>query len=181
MIIDTRYEKVNALLAEAGFSFEERRNITGQLTDMGFFKAPASCKHHLAYEGGLADHSINVCKELVQLTKDNGVVWKHIRSPYVVGLLHDICKCDSYIEKRDEVAGTYEYNKNCLLTGHGDKSAIQAQMLLELTEEEICCIRYHMGAYYKADWEGYDAAIKKYPAVLWTHHADMIASKLIEK
>lgn len=181
-MLDMRYEKVNRLLAEAGFSFEERRNITGKLTDIGFFDAPASSKYHLAYPGGLADHSINVCEELVRLTKDNGIVWEHIRSPYVVGLLHDICKHDAYVEKRDTEAITYEYNKNCLLTGHGDKSMILAiQIIPDLTTEELLCIRYHMGAYYKADWDGYDAAIRKYPAVLWTHHADMIASKLIEK
>jgi len=48
-----------------------------------------------------------------------------------------------------------------------------------LTEEEILCIRYHMGAYNCDDWEGYDKAIRKYPNVLFTHTADMYASKVL--
>lgn len=49
---------------------------------------------------------------------------------------------------------------------------------MELTEEEVLCIRYHMGAYETKDWAGFDLAIKKYPNVLYTHTADMLASKL---
>ena len=176
-MIDKRYEKVNMLLAEAGFSFEERRCITGYFTDLGYFEAPASCNHHLSYPGGLVDHSINVCEELVRLTKNNEIKWEHVRSPYVVGLFHDLCKCDTYVGK----CGCYEYNDEMLLNGHGDKSVILTQLLVKLTEEEMLCIRYHMGAYYKHDWSGFDAAIKKYPSVLWTHVADMLASKVIEK
>lgn len=51
---------------------------------------------------------------------------------------------------------------------------------MTLTEEEIMCIRYHMGAYEKDDWVQFDLAIKKYPNVLFTHTADMYASKLIQ-
>lgn len=151
-------------------------DIMFDLHSMGYFKAPASTMYHLAYEGGLADHSINVTKELVELTEANGLIWQNPRSPYIVGLFHDLCKCDNYIETEKG----YTYNNDKLIHGHGDKSAILAGQILNLTEEEICCIRYHMGAYYKKDWEGFDRAIKKYPTVLWTHMADMIASKLIE-
>ena len=49
---------------------------------------------------------------------------------------------------------------------------------LQLTEEEILCIRYHMGAYETKDWDFFDKAIRKYPNVLWTHTADMYASKV---
>ena len=52
---------------------------------------------------------------------------------------------------------------------------------ITLTEEEILCIRYHMGPYVTADWDEYDKAIKKYPNVLFTHTADMYASKVLEK
>lgn len=47
----------------------------------------------------------------------------------------------------------------------------------QLTEEEIMCIRYHMGAFCdQAEWSDYTRAIHSYPNVLWTHHADMIAA-----
>jgi len=179
--MNRREDKVFELLRKATFSFEEARSILSKLVDIGYFDAPASSKHHLAYPGGLADHSINVCEELVKLTENNSLVWEHIRSPYVVGLLHDLCKVDAYVKNEDTDPVTYEYNKNCLLTGHGDKSVILAQQLiLNLTSEELLGIRYHMGAYYKADWGGFDAAIREYPTVLAAHTADMIASKLIE-
>ena len=47
-----------------------------------------------------------------------------------------------------------------------------------MTEEESSASRYHMGAYEKDDWEYYDRAIRKYQTVLWTHTADMVASKV---
>ena len=31
------------------------------LDDIGFFKAPASTRFHLNHEGGLVEHSLNVC------------------------------------------------------------------------------------------------------------------------
>ena len=49
---------------------------------------------------------------------------------------------------------------------------------MTLTEEEIFCISFHMGAYETDRWNQYDAAIKKYETVLWTHTADMYASKV---
>ena len=73
---------------------------------------------------------------------------------------------------------TWEHRKDQLLEGHGDKSVMLASTLCKLTEEEMLCIRYHMGAYKTDDWNGFDRAIKKYETVLWTHTADMLASKV---
>ena len=36
-----------------------------------FFTAPASTKHHLAYPGGLVEHSVNVFRELRKVVIDN--------------------------------------------------------------------------------------------------------------
>ena len=175
--MNTNVDKVLELLRRAGFSFEEGRKLVAELMEIGYFDAPASSKHHLAYPGGLAEHSINVCETLCVLTQNTDIEWQHIRSPIIVGLLHDLCKVDAYEKTEDG----YRYDKHCLLNGHGDKSVIIAQQILPLTGEEVCCIRYHMGAYYEQDWNGYDASIREFPPVLWTHLADMIASKLIEK
>ena len=158
--------------------------ISSEVLDaMGFFTAPASSKYHGNYEGGLFDHSYQVYKRLNELTKKNNLHWGSEASPFVVGMFHDICKCDQYIEVKPGLDFTYEepvyeYNKNLLLTGHGDKSVILLAQHFRLTEEEVLCIRYHMGAYEKDDWSGFDMAIRKYPNVLWTHMADMLASKV---
>ena len=179
------------------------RNIAGDdflqwLRTGGFLTAPASTKYHGNYEGGLFDHSLAVMETLVKLTADNHLVWQREESPFVVGLFHDLCKCDQYklvkdanqVVVNDVVLGDgahelsltgyhYEYNNKLLLKGHGTKSVILLAQHMRMTEEESLCIRYHMGAYEQDDWEGFDLAIRKYPNVLWTHTADMIASKVI--
>lgn len=150
-------------------------DLKNDLAAMGFFHAPASTRFHGNYEGGLFDHSYGVTKSLLALTEKLGLVWENRRSPYLVGMLHDLCKCDQYIRNAD---GTYSYQQT-LLPGHGDKSVILALRLMDLSEEEIACIRYHMGAYEgKEMWDNYGKAISMYPNVLYTHTADMIASKI---
>ena len=162
----------------------------------GFFAAPASTKYHGNYKGGLFEHSYAVTKFLLTLTKDNHLTWKNPRSPYIVGMFHDLCKIDQYIpqyEMREELEQSplndpkpmkfvktlcgYEYNPDTLLKGHGDKSVMLLSQFYTLTDEEIMCIRYHMGAYTeKEEWPYYGRAVEQYPNVLWTHQADMLAS-----
>lgn len=156
----------------------------------GFFEAPASTKFHGAYEGGLFDHSFAVTKHLIELTKRNGLIWQLERSPYIVGMFHDLCKIDQY---RHPVSGhiqtlgegeqpiydptAWEYRTDTFLKGHGDKSVMLLSQFYNLTEEEILCIRYHMGAFVeKEEWRDYTRAVHAYPNVLWTHQADMLAS-----
>lgn len=158
----------------------------------GFFTAPASTKYHGAYEGGLFDHSYNVMEILLQLTVENSLKWQRLESPYIVGFFHDLCKIDQYVAKpglkiHDDatvfVDGGfhYEFNTKTLLKGHGDKSVMLLSTLGQLTEEEVACIRYHMGAFTdKEQWADYTSAIHKWPNVLWTHHADMIATHIKE-
>jgi HD superfamily phosphohydrolase YqeK len=119
-----------------------------------------------------------VTKSLVYLTKKLGLQWKRPQSPYLVGMFHDLCKCDQYMQKAD---GTFDYRKNLPLVGHGSKSVIIAQHLLPLTEEEVLCIRWHMGAYDdKEVWNSLGAAIEDYPNVLFTHTADMMAARIFK-
>lgn len=157
----------------------------------GYFAAPASTKYHGNYEGGLFDHSFAVAKSLVELTERNELNWQDKRSPIIIGLFHDICKIDQYkqqTETLDSMVGTqefpipgkYEYRDDMLLKGHGDKSVMLLASHFQLTEEEVMCIRYHMGAFTpESEWKDYTRAVHKYPNVLWTHHADMIASHVM--
>lgn len=149
------------------------REMTAWLESHGFFTAPASTKYHGAYEGGLFDHSFEVAMELGRLTEDNNLKWERPESPLIVGMFHDLCKTDSY---KSDMAG-WTYNNDTLLKGHGVKSVMMLASLMKLTEEEVACIRYHMGAFTdKEEWNDYTRAVHRYPNVLWTHHADMIAS-----
>lgn len=149
------------------------REMTAWLESHGFFTAPASTKYHGSYEGGLFDHSFEVAQTLWKLTKDNNLKWERPESPLIVGMFHDLCKTDSY---KSDMAG-WTYNNDTLLKGHGVKSVMMLASLMKLTEEEVVCIRYHMGAFTAQDeWNDYTRAVHRYPNVLWTHHADMIAS-----
>lgn len=145
----------------------------------GFFNAPASTKYHGAYEGGLFDHSFAVMNFLVDLSANNNLKWQRAESPFIIGLFHDLCKIDQYRRTKDDTA-QWEYNPDTLIKGHGDKSIILLSGFITLTDEEIMCIRYHMGAFTeKEEWKDYTNAIHLYPNVLWTHHADMLAAHAV--
>ena len=156
--------------------------LSNLLDKLGYFTAPAAISHHGNYIGGLYDHSKQVATELQNLTDQLGLRWVRSDSPIIVGMLHDLCKCDDYV-LNDE--GVWTYNKNKLLPGHGDKSVMMAQQVMMpaqggLTDEEMYCIRWHMGAFDdKENWQCYSAAVKIYHNVLYTHTADMIASQII--
>jgi len=180
---------------------EEFMNKVGQyvsaefmewLMEKGFFTAPASTKYHGNYEGGLFDHSVVVTDALVCLTRDNNLTWENERSPFIVGMFHDLCKIDNYVKVVDkpgvEMFGSdeevgeeyhYDYNNSTLIPGHGEKSVIQLLRFINLTDEEILCIRWHMGAFDDKDnWNSFTRSIHKHPNVLWTHQADMIAAHI---
>lgn len=167
--------------------------LMNKLVELGFFDAPASISHHGNNPGGLFQHSFNVAEILLKLTEQNQLKWQRPESPAVIGFLHDLCKCDNYIcvidEEPIELFGGktkggqvhWEHNPELQFTGHGDKSVMMASTLLQLTEEEMNCIRYHMGAFTdKAEWAYYTRAIHRFPNVLWVHHADMIAAHILE-
>lgn len=144
----------------------------------GFFDAPASINYHGAYTGGLFEHSFAVTKALLSFTKRLDLKWQNERSPYIVGMFHDLCKIDNYTQASD---GQWVYNNEITLTGHGDKSIILLQKYIQLTEEEMLCIRWHMGAFdNKENWNYYNKAIEKFHNVLYTHTADMVAAKILE-
>lgn len=172
-----RMEKFKSMFK--GLSLFKDPTTMDTLKNVGFFLAPASINHHGAYSGALFDHSLAVTVELLNLTKKLNLVWDRDCSPYIVGMFHDLCKIDNY--RYNEQKSEWEYNPKAVLSGHGEKSVIMFQQLLDfpLTEEEMLCIRWHMGAFDdKGNWEFYGRAVEKYPNVLYTHTADMIAARV---
>lgn len=99
------------------------------------------------------------------------------RSPYIVGMFHDLCKIDNYTHSGNEA---WEYNNATLLPGHGEKSVIMLQQHMSLTDEEMLCIRWHMGAFDdKEHWNSYGRSVTEFPNVLYTHTADMVAARIL--
>ena len=160
------------------------------LEEVGYYTAPASMKHHASYEGSLFDHSLQVTHELIMLTDKLGLKWQRKESPAVVGMLHDVCKMDDYVIQQEVVSvdqgggpvygpGQAVWNEEALWPGHGDKSLIMLMGHIDLTVDEKLCIRYHMGAFTDSkEWKYYTEAVKRCPNVLYTHTADMIATKI---
>lgn len=147
------------------------------LESIGYYEKPAALKHHKngTKDGALFYHSVEVMNQLNYLTSHLGLKWERPESPAIVGLLHDVCKCDDYVK----VNGIWQYNNEKTMAGHGDKSVIMLAGHIDLTDEEVHCIRYHMGAFTEqSEWQYYGRAIEKYPNVLYTHTADMLASKI---
>lgn len=172
-----RKTKFKTLAVQAGLDEQNVCEVIIPILECwGFFEAPASTKYHGAYEGGLFDHSYEVAKTLMELTDSLKLQWLNSTSPFVVGMFHDLCKCGCYERDLD---GKWMHVEQTL-PGHGDKSVMKAITLVPLNDEEIHCIRWHMGAYEKdpAMWNIYGRAIEKYPNVLWTHTADMVASRI---
>ena len=197
MFFDSKEERVNDFFRLAKENKVEISDEFGKwLTNKGFFDAPASTKYHGNYAGGLYAHSRTVYDRLILLTERNNLMWVRPQSPFIIGMFHDLCKCDQYLpiieNEYEHVPGKlflsskitgYEYNKNTLLNGHGTKSVMLLSQFITLTEEEMLCIRFHMGAYgneteQKDEWATFDKAIHEYQNVLWTHTADMLASKV---
>ena len=158
------------------------------LCSTDFFRAPAAAKHHCNYYGGLYDHSRNVFQQLARFTQMGLCTWTRSSSPLIVGMLHDATKIGAYKvfqEKNpltEELEYGYIYNSDQVKFSeiHGMDSVLKLEDHMDLTREEKLCIRFHMGAYETDAWDDYDEAIRAFPNVLWTHQADMIASKLME-
>ena len=157
-----------------------------KLEEIGYWRQPASMSHHLSGYGGLAKHSMNVTRRLVELTKCLGIWWPREESPYLVGMLHDLVKCRCY-KLKGEVEGKPEWEYiQPVYPGHGACSAaIAAELGIELMRDEIVAITYHMGKYgvgreYKEN--EFDNAVKWHgQQVIATCCADWYAARVDEE
>ena len=144
------------------------------LVRIGYCEAPASKGHHLAVEGGLAEHSMHVTNILLETRAVPPV------SAYRIGMYHDLVKCLCY---KAVGSGQYEYTQPPY-PGHGIASAmIAADLGIQLTEIERAAIVWHMGAFGldERQMEEYRAALRKWPVpLIFTHAADHLASIMEE-
>ena len=68
--------------------------ILSYLRENNYFTAPSSFKCHGGWIGGNFDHSVKVTELLLEYTEKEGLKWEREESPYIIGLFHDMCKCD---------------------------------------------------------------------------------------
>ena len=127
-------------------------NVIEHLRRGGFYSVPASQKKHHNYKGGLAKHSLEVYKiamEFYEELKSSGIEYSFDENSVILcSLLHDVCKMDEYTIYRDGTAHhTKRYYEN-KTRRHGTKSVdLLTSWGLELTQEEIKAIHWHMGSW----------------------------------
>ena len=123
-----------------------RENIDTMISWMenhSFFEASASVKHHNAFVGGLAKHSLDVYYEAMELNKKAKLP---ITSVTLCALLHDVCKSDQYYI---DGSGFPRGNKATIDKGHGLRSAfiVTRSGKLPLNYDEFMAIWWHMGEF----------------------------------
>ena len=189
--------------------FEELLKATGAegvdavmdgLKKLGFFIAPASTRHHLAEQGGLCQHSLNVYDQAMSIRSAQIAMNPQIadrlteRSVALAALLHDVCKAEVYkpVEKFRKDANnqwekyqTYDHDYSHSPFGHGEKSVIRLLLMgMKLTRDEMLAIRWHMSAWELPDsFEArgnFNAACDATPLVALIIAADELACRITE-
>lgn len=156
-----------------------------------FYTAPASTRYHGAHEGGLLEHSLTVYDELrglVQHFEYDGEI--PAESAVICGLLHDVCKVDSYktemrwrkdSQNRWEQYPVYKFDEDYPFGGHGSKSVYLIQHFMDLRPEEAAAINCHMGAYDSTSYSNPSNAFSRYPLAWLLHVADEAATHIDKK
>lgn len=176
------------------------KDLINHMDEAGFFTAPCSSKYHLAKEGGLAEHSMNVYSIMIQLCESLGTGIP-LESIILTSILHDLGKTGdhgkpNYIEKmvrsksknketgeydmvRSE-AEPYQTNPNLTYEEHEIRSLLIAERYISLTEDEETAILHHNGLYGKLDSSYGNANYSKTKLAFLLHTADMYCSRFVE-
>ena len=175
-------------------------NVTAYLEKAGFFRAPASVNRHLSHDGGLLEHSLNVYNVAMRLREQMIALRADIEerlpqeSVVLAALLHDVCKANIYkkmtkyrkdANNRWEAYSGYDVDYTRFPLGHGEKSVVMLLRLgLELTNDEVLAIRWHMGAW-ELSFQSFESksnisAASDVPLVAILQAADALAAHLLE-
>ena len=174
--------------------------VLAGLEELGFFTAPASTRFHGSEPGGLLAHSLKVYDQArvlreVECKMISGLDVKvPVESIAIAALLHDVCKAEVYKEvekfRKDqdgkwEKYKTYGVDYSDFPMGHGEKSVMRLlRWGLEMTEDEMLAIRWHMGGFDIADSPearaSFTAAGAKCPLLAILIAADGLAAHIVE-
>lgn len=177
-------------------------DLIDYMEEIGFFTAPASGGNHSYAEGGLAEHSLNVCHTAEKLSVSligGANITDEIRNSIVIAaLLHDLGKCGDYGKQmyipnmikdgrptqkapeqkyKQSEAKPWKRNPDLLPLDHATRSIKLATFFIDLTEEEEFAIRYHDGLYEKANYAVSGHETQLYMILHW---ADMWSSRVLE-
>lgn len=167
-------------------------DLIAYMEDIGYFTAPCSGGNHLAKEGGLAEHSLNVLhaaqKISVSLIGGKNLTIPMQNSITICALLHDLGKCgqfgkSEYVENilasgKPSTTKPFKRNPELLNVPHEIRSIAMCALFIDLTEEEQHAILYHNGLYGPLK---YEIQNNETPLYMIIHWADMWASRVTEK
>lgn len=174
--------------------------VVAYLEKAGFFVAPASVNRHLSHDGGLLEHSLNVYRTALALRRQMIELKPELESRLpeesvaIATLLHDVCKSNIYRKitkyRKDEQGrweqyDGYDADYSRFPFGHGEKSVVMLLRLgLELTNDELLAIRWHMGAW-DLSFQSYESksnisVASDVPLVAIVQAADSLAAHLLE-
>lgn len=158
------------------------------LDENDFFVLPASTRYQNRETGGLANHSLSVYRFAMKLreeaitTDPSMEQLLPVDSVTIAALLHDTCKVFNYTADVD--GGMTFRHSHRFPVGHGEKSVIALLRCgLELTDEEIMAIRWHMGKYElptsesSQEYKDYQHAMKLTPLCELIQRADKEATR----
>jgi len=161
-------------------------DLIDYMEEGGFYTAPCSGAHHLAKEGGLLEHSLNVLDLARKLNRAWGEPVNDI-SLVIVCLLHDLGKMGdhgkpNYVPNylKDGTlskAKPYVTNPDLPYIPHEARSYTIAERFIVLSEQEEIAILYHNGLY--GDFR-YEIQGKETPLYMILHFSDMWASRVTE-
>lgn len=176
--------------------------LIAHMDENGFFTSPCSGSFHLAYEGGLAEHSLNVYRAALRLMDVFGTdipTDKQIskESVTIASILHDLGKMGQFgkpnyipnmLKSRATKANPnpapyqsekkpFVSNPELLYVDHEIRSIQIASQFIQLTEDESYAILNHNGMYSNLK---YAYSGKETPLNLIIHWADMWAARVIE-
>jgi 23S rRNA maturation-related 3'-5' exoribonuclease YhaM len=180
-------------------------NLIKHLEGSPFFTDPASVNHHNAYEGGLADHSLNVFQVLENFRKLYPELEELEESVKIIGLLHDIgyVGCYQKTTKNVPMKGAdgknkkNEYGKLIFIEKEGFDFYPEAQLPyppghlstllikqhMKLTKLEDLAIHWQRGIYDQPQhlWFTVDRAVKKHKLIMLTQFAKRESSLFYDK
>lgn len=171
---------------------EGMTDLLDYMADCGFLTAPCSGSFHLAKDGGLLEHSINVLhnaeKISAALIGAKNLTKEFKDSIAICALLHDLGKMGQFekpeyvpnILKGGKPSDTKPFVKNgdLLPVDHEIRSIVIASMYIDLTEDEQFAILYHNGLYGQVG--KYILQGKETPLYMIIHFADLWAARVTE-
>lgn len=199
-------QRLNEYVEQCSHRKEELKKFITFLDNQGFGNAPASTSHHLCKQGGLLEHTLNVCSMILKIREAIAPDVSR-ESCIITAIAHDCHKvCDpfgvttyvpNFIKSKtkkklpdhlnQEVYGNADlvisekkpFKKNNLGVKilDGYQSLIITNRFIQLSPDEMQAIACHDGQY---EYANRGIAQKEYPLTLLLHYADMWSARVIE-